>query len=230
MNANVRDASALKALVVVDDAHGSIDGWCDELRAAGVLFSTVGSVPELRQYLAENYADIAVVNGEVNGPAVTEFIEWNARAPQRSKVIFVTADFTARNVVKLAHAADLILPLPLEPALLAEALTVLATRQDDAMRFADLFKLSPREAALFRCALAGLNGEESALALGCSRGTIATFWNRIFRKTQTTSQRNVIVLFTRLVLGRASINPAVMIDSLANFPMLMARDRGSAGN
>jgi DNA-binding CsgD family transcriptional regulator len=76
-----------------------------------------------------------------------------------------------------------------------------ARQADDVGRFARFFKLSPRETTLLRHALAGMNNDEAAAALGCSRGTVSTFWNRVFRKTNVSGQRDVIILFLNMARG-----------------------------
>jgi DNA-binding CsgD family transcriptional regulator len=79
-------------------------------------------------------------------------------------------------------------------------LVELAVRQvleqkDDLTHFAERYRLSPRETALLRYALEGMNNDQAAGALGCSRPTISTSWNRIFRKTGVSGQRDLVILF-----------------------------------
>jgi DNA-binding NarL/FixJ family response regulator len=66
--------------------------------------------------------------------------------------------------------------------------------------FASVHRLSSRERALLLCAVAGRNNDEAAAELGCSRATVATYWNRIFSKVGRHCQRDVICQLLELAL------------------------------
>jgi DNA-binding CsgD family transcriptional regulator len=57
--------------------------------------------------------------------------------------------------------------------------------------FAADHKLSGAETTLLAGATRGLNNDEVAELLGCSRATVSTYWNRIFAKLGRRSQRDV---------------------------------------
>lgn len=67
--------------------------------------------------------------------------------------------------------------------------------------FASEYRLSPRESALLLCVVTGRNNDEAAAELGCSRATVATYWNRIFCKVGRHCQRDVICELLDLALA-----------------------------
>jgi DNA-binding CsgD family transcriptional regulator len=52
-------------------------------------------------------------------------------------------------------------------------------------------RLSPREETVVRAAADGRDRKSSAALLGCSAGTVDTYWGRIFKKTGCRSQTEV---------------------------------------
>jgi DNA-binding CsgD family transcriptional regulator len=65
--------------------------------------------------------------------------------------------------------------------------------------------LSRCESALLSFAVQGLNNDEAAELLGCHRCTVGTYWSRIFRKTRTSGQRDVL---GKLLRARYASNPS----------------------
>jgi DNA-binding CsgD family transcriptional regulator len=63
--------------------------------------------------------------------------------------------------------------------------------------FCMTFQLSPREARVVRLAVDGLTNDETSAVMGCSRPTISTYWNRVFKKVGLTGQREVIACLVR---------------------------------
>jgi two-component system, OmpR family, response regulator CpxR len=65
-------------------------------------------------------------------------------------------------------------------------------------RFARAHALSSRETGVLTLSAAGLHRKEVAFRLGCSAGTVDTYWRRIFRKTATASQCEVLAALLSL--------------------------------
>jgi DNA-binding CsgD family transcriptional regulator len=85
--------------------------------------------------------------------------------------------------------------------------------------FADFYRLSGREAAVLLLAAEGLHRKESAFRLGCSPGTVDTYWRRIFRKTQQPSQGQLFVrllCFTVEALSPADVEPRSGAQAVRN--------------
>jgi DNA-binding NarL/FixJ family response regulator len=163
------------------------------MEKAGIRNLVASSEDDARRWLASGSFAVAVIGGD--------FFARNAQAKRWSSygapVIVVTSVFSARAVLDLASEADLVLPSPLEPDTLLRAIELVTERKDEVTAFAREHKLSPRETALLRLALSGLNNDEAAQVLGCSRATVSSFWNRIFRKTGVSGQRDVVILLHR---------------------------------
>lgn len=63
--------------------------------------------------------------------------------------------------------------------------------------------LSRREAQIVALASTGHRTKEIGAALGCAPQTIGTYWERIYRKTQTASREMVLALVLRFVVDAA---------------------------
>lgn len=110
------------------------------------------------------------------------------------KIALLTSNYSGVNVVRLAMRSDLVLPKPLDAATFAEVVGWLLHRVDPVTQFAREYRLSPREASLLRLSMRGRNNDEIAATFGCSRATISTYWNRVFRKTGVSGQREILAL------------------------------------
>lgn len=124
------------------------------------------------------------------------------------KVLMVTGDLSPANLLMLARQGDLVLPKPLEPGVLLAAVQWLLGQEEFLTHFATFYRLSARETQLLQLALAGRNNDEAADELGCARATIGTFWNRIFRKTGVSGQRDLMILLLRHREGNAELSRA----------------------
>jgi DNA-binding CsgD family transcriptional regulator len=67
-------------------------------------------------------------------------------------------------------------------------------------RYADLHGLSKRERAVLLLGARGLHRKGMATELGCSPGTVNTYWNRILRKLTLSSQAEVLARLISLAL------------------------------
>jgi DNA-binding CsgD family transcriptional regulator len=70
-------------------------------------------------------------------------------------------------------------------------------------RYADVHGLSRRERAVLSLGARGLHRKGMATELGCSPGTVNTYWNRILRKLRLSSQAEVLAHLLRLALHPA---------------------------
>ena len=67
-------------------------------------------------------------------------------------------------------------------------------------RYADVYGLSRRERAVLSLGARGLHRKGMATELGCSPGTVNTYWNRILKKLRLSSQAEVLAHLLRLAL------------------------------
>lgn len=189
-----------RILILEGDPGIGSQEWRSLLMQAGYQ-ATLGQCVSTVQF--DDY-DLLVLDA---APVVSENLRLrealNAAEP-RPKVLFVARDFTAESVLRLSTLGDLSLPYPLEGRTLLDAVSQLFASQDHVQSFARAYRLSPREVALLKLAVLGRNNDEAAAELGCSRATVATYWNRMFRKTGVSGQRDLIVLLLRTKHGSGS--------------------------
>jgi DNA-binding NarL/FixJ family response regulator len=195
----------VKRILILEGTPGvGSHGWRGALSQAGyqVTLGSLNADTELAAY------DLLIVDAALaQGEAVELRAALHAAEP-RPKVLFVAREFTAETVLQLSTVGDLSLPYPLEGATLLNALKQLAAAHDHVQNFARTYRLSPREIALLRLAVLGRNNDQAAAELGCSRATVATYWNRVFRKTGVSGQRDVIILLLRDKHGSGSFPSA----------------------
>jgi DNA-binding CsgD family transcriptional regulator len=184
----------LKRILIIEGAPslGSCD-WQSSLTRAGFEVTRA----EFVSASALSACDLVVLDAtrlEHYEAAVLEHPELREALPL---VLLVARNFTADTVLRLSAAGDLILPYPLDGATLLNAVERLLKERDHVLAFAQAYRLSPREVELLRLAVLGRNNDEAAAELGCSRATVATYWNRMFRKTGVSGQRDLIILLLR---------------------------------
>jgi DNA-binding CsgD family transcriptional regulator len=62
-------------------------------------------------------------------------------------------------------------------------------------------RLSEQERKLVALSIEGLTNDEASSALACSRATVSTYWNRVFKKVGLSGQREILAAFARYALG-----------------------------
>lgn len=124
--------------------------------------------------------------------------------PFGAAVVVLTGSVSGDLWLELTPRCQLVLPKPLDiqrlpgvvDGLLSGGRVTVAVRS-----FAGRFGLSPREEHLVAAAARGRSDKEVLHELGCSRGTVATYWQRVFAKTGQRSQRDVVALILRHATG-----------------------------
>jgi len=190
--------SAVTAKIAVLGIHAELE---QVLSRAGHHVSRVAHGVGLQRIAAQHAIALLIVEADAHFLASIDSVDALSSVGRRPAVLLLTDDFVAGTVVKLARVADMVLPIPLAPETLLAAVNLLLARRDEVVPFAKAYGLSPRESALLRHAVLGLNNDEAASALGCTRGTVATFWHRIFKKTGVSGQRDVMILLLRANSG-----------------------------
>lgn len=66
-------------------------------------------------------------------------------------------------------------------------------KADSILQFCSRYRLSLREREVLRSCVTGANNDEIASLLKCSRSTISTYWNRIFKKLGVGSVTEVLL-------------------------------------
>ncbi|HET9956325.1 MAG TPA: helix-turn-helix transcriptional regulator [Polyangiaceae bacterium] len=196
-------------ILVTGETRALVEAWYAELEAVGAPCVAAHGVAEARRVLSSERIRLAIVEA---GAEPGRFDPWpeNQRRP---RVLFLMTAFDADVAVGLARAGDLVLPAALGMGTLPKAVRMLCSPDDEVVDFSRKYRLSPRETELLRLALLGKNNDEAAAELNCGRGTVSTFWNRIFKKTKVSGQRDVIVLLLRSSQG----------DTLLEEPLSLSR-------
>jgi DNA-binding NarL/FixJ family response regulator len=202
-----REASGtlVKRILILEGTPGvGSHSWRGALSQAGyhVTMGALNAGAEL------NACDLLIADAALARGEASELRAKLQAAEPRPKVLFVVRDFTAETVLQLSSVGDLSLPYPLESSTLLNALRQLSAAHDHVQDFARTYRLSPREVALLRLAVLGRNNDQAAAELGCSRATVGTYWNRVFRKTGVSGQRDVIILLLRQKHGSGSFPSA----------------------
>ncbi len=175
----------------------SVDGWCEHVERAGIEVLRGDGIDGLLARDRLDLIDLAILEARLcENPALRREHQ-DLRPARPFKVLCLASEYDAARVVELSRVSDLVLPLPISGETLLRAIRQLLDRHDDVHRFAARYRLSPKEALLVRHALEGLNNDEAADALGCTRPTVSTYWNRIFRKTGVSGQRDLVILVMR---------------------------------
>jgi DNA-binding NarL/FixJ family response regulator len=192
-----RQSAATATIAVL----GELSELAQVLLRAGHHVSRVADGASLRVLAAQQSILLVIVEADEHSLGGMNEFDALPSTERRPPVLLVTDDYRASTVVNLTRVGDMVLPAPLAPETLLAAVDLLLTRRDEIARFARNYGLSPRETDLLRHAVLGLNNDEAAAALGCSRGTVATFWHRIFRKTGVSGQRDVMIRLLRASSG-----------------------------
>ncbi|MBN1612367.1 MAG: response regulator transcription factor [Polyangiaceae bacterium] len=126
-----------------------------------------------------------------------------SRRYPRAVAVLTGAPANARTVVNYLSLGWSYLPKPYDAKSLLEYITIVGVRAltQKLSSFASCNRLAPREKQLLLSAFRGSNNDEAASELGCSRATVSTYWNRIFRKVGVRSQRDVFVALCAFQTG-----------------------------
>ena len=122
------------------------------------------------------------------------------------RIAVLSGHLTSHRVVELAGSSVVGVPKPIESRTLFRLIQTLGEMGTGEETFRALYahyKLSPKERQLLELAAAGYDNHEAARALACRRGTVTTYWHRIFKKTGLGSQREVLGHFTMHALRAA---------------------------
>lgn len=149
--------------------------------------------------VTESPVDLAILDADRGESELRLVLGRRALLGGHPKLALLTSNCTGSNVASLARRCDIVLPKPLDAAALVGLAQWLLHRVDPVTQFLREHRLSPRESLLLKLSLGGWNNHQIAESFGCSRATISTYWNRVFRKTGANGQREVLsLLFTRL--------------------------------
>jgi DNA-binding NarL/FixJ family response regulator len=189
--------AALDVLVVDDEAlfRRSVG---EGLTRRGYAVRTVASVADALLALEARLPAVVLLDANLPDGSAEDVLDALGEA---AHVILISGSYDGDRWLSLAGRCGLMLPKPISQAAIARAVEQLAGHAPTPSRltqFATRHRLSPREQLILEQAVAGASDKEVAFRLGCARGTIATYWQRIFNKTGQRSQRDVLSALLRL--------------------------------
>ncbi len=211
------ELSAISVFIVEDD-WALATAWSRYLEMMGLRIGTARSLKDAGPHLqAERWqeAPFDVVLLDLNlpdgdGRTLIPVLELLRPAP---RVAVLTGHLSSALAVELAGVSVMGIPKPIESRTLLRLIQLLGDIGNGGEAFRALheqYRLSPKERRLVELAAAGTDNNEAARLLDCKRGTVTTYWRRIFRKTGLGSQREVLGLFIGHALraSRALFDPA----------------------
>jgi DNA-binding CsgD family transcriptional regulator len=123
----------------------------------------------------------------------------SAFAPRPHVAVFLDS-LDSLLVAEFSGGCILAAPKPADRTSLIRTLRILRAterRTPTLERFARAHRLSPQETKLVASAVREMPNKQSADELGCTEGTLRTYWKRIFTKIGCTSQRDVVARLFR---------------------------------
>jgi DNA-binding NarL/FixJ family response regulator len=180
-----RDIDALRTLTSQLQDLGRYAQGFTSPRAALQFAADAGPAPCLAVVVDDGHPDVLPTDA---------LCRLSSRYP-RAVAVLTGAPANARTIVNYLSLGWSYLPKPYDAKSLLEYITIAGVRAltQKLSSFAGCCRLAPREKQLLLSAFQGLNNDEAASELGCSRATVSTYWNRIFRKVGVRSQRDVFV-------------------------------------
>ncbi|MFO0725844.1 MAG: response regulator transcription factor [Myxococcota bacterium] len=182
------------AVLVVEDEPLFRRSVAESLGRLGCAVETSGTVVDAVAALERHSPAVVLLDAVLPDGGAEDVLDRLPGHPD-TRVALITGNYDGDRWMRLAERCDVMLPKPISLASVNRVVEQLAQRgprHDRLDAFITHFRLSPRERAILELAVDGANDKEIAHRCSCARGTIATYWQRIFKKTGQHSQRDVI--------------------------------------
>lgn len=186
-------------VLVVEDEPLFRRSVAESLSRKGCRVEAYGTVAEAVASLGRAAPVVVLLDAVLPDGGAEDVLDQMTEHPD-TRVALITGNYDGDRWMRLADRCDLMLPKPISMASIARVVEQFAAQTDtgrDLERFVTHHRLSPRERSILRMAVEGANDKEIAGQLSCARGTVATYWQRIFKKTGQHSQRDVIASILR---------------------------------
>ncbi|MCC6526821.1 MAG: response regulator [Polyangiaceae bacterium] len=186
-------------VLLVEDHEPTAHGWRRHLERAGHEVAWAATLKRARAHLAARTPDVVVLDLRLpDGDGATLASEIHRRG---AAMVVASGAYDARRALELCDLCTVALPKPVAGRELCRAVE-LAHLQRAALsatlaRFASAHALSPAETEAVLALAAGLDGAEQCERLGCGRGSLATYWHRILKKSGLRSQSAVLAALLR---------------------------------
>lgn len=189
-------------VLVVEDDSGIARGYTRLLERSGFEVTCCQSLAGAQASLASNPGfTIALIDlGLPDGSGLALVEEICTDHPKTAPVV-VTGQLDAAASLECWSRGVLALNKPFDPEQLEALIDGVVARHDQWSErvgaFARAHSLSRQEQGVVRCAVHGLDLEETAKALGCAALTVGTYWRRVFEKTGLRSKLAVVAAVAR---------------------------------
>ncbi|MBI5507581.1 MAG: response regulator transcription factor [Deltaproteobacteria bacterium] len=199
------NSSPVRVLLVEDDAQ-IVKAWTRELRPAERYAITAApTVAATRELLTANpLYDVVLLDLLLPDGNGTTLLDQLRELRPRPALVVVSGYIESDVAIDLMGKCDLTIPKPVSGRALRAVIARLTEPEVSASlvaAFCTHHGVSPRESELLLLAAKGIDNDEAASLMKCQRGTVTTFWRRIFKKTGHHSQRDVLAALLRFELA-----------------------------
>ena len=183
----------MSRVLVVDDEAPLRRAWHRVLLRAGHEVAEAGSCAEAEALLAHERVDVILLDLIMPGGSGHGLLPVIAELDPRPRVAIISGYADAKQCFELQTQGMLVLPKPIEGALLKRLVEQLSRRDDPLVdTYATAMALSSRERQILVLTYRKQSTKQIAEKLRCKEGTLASYWQRIFRKTGCRSKQEVL--------------------------------------
>jgi DNA-binding NarL/FixJ family response regulator len=187
--------SGVGVLVVETDPRAA-RLWQGALLGAAYGVEVASTIDEARAALQGGPFAVLVVGLSSRNDALCDVLADVVRRPPRPRTIVLIDDINSTDVVHLYGRCDIVVPKPISTAVLLDLVATMLSSwrtADDLTAYCQEHQLGDTETRVLNLAVEqGLSCKCISAVLGCTESAVATHWERIFDKTATHSQREVI--------------------------------------
>lgn len=187
------------AVLIVEDEPLFRRSVAEHLGRRGCMIEAYGTVVDAVSSLGRRPPAVVLLDAVLPDGGAEDVLDGLAGL-KSTRVALITGNYDGDRWMRLAERCDVMMPKPISLASVTRIVEQLAeggAHVDHLERFVEAHRLSPRERSILGLAIDGANDKEICGRLGCARGTIATYWQRIFKKSGQHSQRDVIAAILR---------------------------------
>lgn len=185
-----------KRVLIVEDRREIARSFARTLRSCGHEATVTLTLKDAENALAEARFDIILLDLVLDDGDGEDLLETVEQLVPRPAVAVVSGNLDSRRMTGLCGRVAATLPKPVPAGALRMLVDRLSARSAEGNNpvewFCREYGLSRKETELVLAITSGLSNQEAAESLSCKRGTVSTYWSRIFDKTGCHSRQEVI--------------------------------------